>query len=129
MEHKLREYQDLFPRKAFAHLATLMPDGSPQVTPVWIDYDGEHLLVNTAIGRQKYCNVKRDPRVSVEIMDPEDPYRYVEIRGIVEVITTEGAEDHIDKLANKYRGLERYPWRRPGEMRVLLKIRPAVMPK
>jgi PPOX class probable F420-dependent enzyme len=113
-----------FEKRAFGHLATLMPDGSPQVTPVWIDFDGTHVLVNSARGRQKDLNMRRDPRVAIEVSDPENPYRYVQIRGRVVEITEEGADEHIDRLAKKYRGLERYPYRAPGEVRVLYKILP-----
>jgi PPOX class probable F420-dependent enzyme len=116
------EFMDLFSKRAFAHLATLMPDGSPQVTPVWIDYDGQYVLINSAVGRQKDENIRRDGRVSLSIMDPDNPYRYVEIRGRVAEITTEGADDLIDRLANKYTGNEKYPWRRPGEQRVTYKV-------
>ena len=119
-----KKYLDLFEKRAFAHLATLMPDGSPQVTPVWVDYDGEYLLVNSARGRQKDKNMLRDPRVAVEIIDPDDSYRYFQVRGRVIEATTEGADDHIDKLARKYTGLDRYPYRRPGEVRILYKILP-----
>jgi PPOX class probable F420-dependent enzyme len=101
-----------------------MPDGTPQVTPVWVDYDGRYVLVNSARGRQKDKNMKRDSSVALSIMDPENPYRYLEVRGRVAEVTEEGAEDHIDKMANKYIGQERYPWRRPGEVRVLYKIEP-----
>ena len=95
--------------EAFAHLATIMPDGSPQVTPVWVDYDGEHVLVNTARGRRKVRNVERDSRVAVSILDPEDPYRYVTIRGTVTEVTEEGAIEHIDELARRYMDVEEYP--------------------
>ncbi|MCS6817843.1 MAG: PPOX class F420-dependent oxidoreductase [Blastocatellia bacterium] len=118
------EYLDLFQKRAFAVLATLMPDGSPQVTPVWCDFDGTHVLVNSARGRVKDRNMRRDPRVALVILDPENPYRYVEIRGRVVEITEEGADAHIDRLAKKYLGLETYPYRQPGEVRVLYKIRP-----
>lgn len=117
-------YLDLFEKRAFANLATLMPDGSPQVTPVWVDYDGTYLLVNTARGRQKDLNMQRDPRVALSIMDPDDPYRYLQIRGTVAESTTEGGDDHIDKMAYKYLGKNRYPNRRPGEVRVIYKILP-----
>jgi PPOX class probable F420-dependent enzyme len=117
-------YMDLFEKKAFANLATVMPDGTPQVTPVWIDYDGNHLLVNSARGRQKDKNMERNPSVSLSIMDPDNPYRYLEVRGRVTEITEEGAEDHIDKMAKKYIDQDKYPWRRPGEVRVLYKIEP-----
>jgi PPOX class probable F420-dependent enzyme len=118
------KYLDLFQKKAFANLATLMPDGRPQVTPVWFDFDGRNLLVNTARGRVKDRNMRRDPRVSLSVMDPENPYRYVEIRGNVVNVTEEGADQHIDKMAKKYLDVEKYPYRQPGEVRVLYTIEP-----
>ena len=118
------KYKDLFEKKAFASLATVMPDGSPQVTPVWVDYDGNHVLVNSARGRQKDKNMERNPAVSLSIMDPDNPYRYLEVRGRVAEITEEGAEEHIDKMAKKYMGKDKYPFRQPGERRVLYKIEP-----
>jgi PPOX class probable F420-dependent enzyme len=118
------KYLDLFEKRAFASLATLMPDGRPQVTPVWCDYDGTHVIINSAKGRQKDRNIRRDPRVSLAIIDPENPYRYVEIRGRVEEITEDGAAAHIDKMAKKYLGVDKYPYGQPGEVRVLYKIRP-----
>ena len=108
----------------FASLATLMPDGSPQVTPVWVDFDGTHILVNTAEGRQKPRNVRRDPRVAVSIFDHQSPYSYATIRGRVVEITNEGAEQHIDRMAKKYLGRDTYPFRAPGERRVIFKIEP-----
>ena len=104
------KYRDLFQKRAFASLGTLMPDGRPQVTPVWCDFDGEHVIFNSAKGRQKDRNVRRDPRVSLAIIDPENPYRYLEIRGRVVEITEDGADDHIDKLAKKYLGVDKYPY-------------------
>ena len=118
------KYKDLFQKKAFGHLATLMPDGSPQVTPVWIDYDGTHIIVNSARGRQKDKNMKRSPDVSISIQDPDNPYRYLEIRGKVSEITEDGADDSIDKLAKKYTGADKYQFRQPGEVRVMYKITP-----
>ena len=118
------KYKDLFQKKAFANLATVMPDGTPQVTPVWVDYDGSHVLVNSARGRQKDKNMERNPAVSLSIMDPDNPYRYLEVRGRVAEITEEGAEEHIDKMAKKYMGIDKYPLRQPGERRVLYKIAP-----
>lgn len=118
------KFKDLFEKKAFANLATVMPDGTPQVTPVWVDYDGNHVLVNSARGRQKDKNMERNPAVSLSIMDPDNPYRYLEVRGRVAEITEEGAEEHIDKMAKKYMGLDKYPLRQPGEQRVLYKIEP-----
>ena len=117
-------YRDLFSKRAFAHLATLMPDGSPQVTPVWCDYDGTHIRVNTAKGRIKDRNMRRNQRVALSIMDPDNPYRYLAVRGRVEEITEASADSHIDSLAKKYLGKDRYPFRQPGEVRVLYKIRP-----
>lgn len=120
----LRKYEDLFKKRAFGHLATLMPDGSPQVTPVWVDFDGEHVLVNTARGRQKDLNVERDPRVALEIQDPDNPYHYLQVRGRVVEVTEEGADQHIDKLSKKYTGNERYQNHQPGDVRVIYKIVP-----
>ncbi|MEP0824829.1 MAG: PPOX class F420-dependent oxidoreductase [Nitrososphaera sp.] len=110
--------------KNFAYLATIMSDGSPQVTPVWVDTDGEYVLINTAIGRLKYENVLRDSRVAVCVVDRNNPYNMVTIRGKVVEHTTIGAEEHIDNMAKKYLGLDKYPGRAPGERRVLLKIKP-----
>jgi PPOX class probable F420-dependent enzyme len=118
------KYRDLFTKRAFASLATLMPDGSPQVTPVWVDLEGDLVLVNTARGRQKDKNMRRDPRVAMAIIDPENPYRYLEIRGRVAEITEEGADTHIDKMAKKYLGADKYPYRQPSETRVIFKIQP-----
>ncbi|MGA2429273.1 MAG: PPOX class F420-dependent oxidoreductase [Candidatus Acidiferrum sp.] len=118
------KYADLFKKKAFANLATLMKDGSPQVTPVWCDYDGKNVRVNSALGRVKDKNIRRDPRVSLAIQDPENPYRYMEIRGKVVEITQNGADDHINSLSQKYLGNPVYPYRQPGEVRVLYKIEP-----
>jgi PPOX class probable F420-dependent enzyme len=94
------------------------------VTPVWIDFDGQHVLVNTAADRQKDRNLQRDGRVAVSITDPENAYRYLEVRGTVVERTTQGAEAHIDSLAKRYLGKDVYPWRQSGEVRVIFKIRP-----
>lgn len=118
------KYRDLFSKRAFGSLATLMPDGQPQVTPVWVDLEGDLVLINTAKGRQKDRNLRRDPRVALAIIDPENPYRYLEIRGKVSEITEDGADAHIDKMAKKYLGADKYPYRQPGEVRVLYKIQP-----
>ncbi|HJQ68819.1 MAG TPA: PPOX class F420-dependent oxidoreductase [Blastocatellia bacterium] len=122
--NNIEKYKDLFDKKAFAHLATVNDDGSPQVTPVWVDYDGTHVLVNSARGRRKDKNMERNPAVSLSIQDPDNPYRYLEVRGRVDEITEEGADEHIDKMAKKYMGVDRYPGRQPGERRVLYKIKP-----
>ena len=118
------KFRDLLTKKAFAHLATLMPDGSPQVTPVWFDFDGTHVRVNSAKGRVKDKNMRRNGRVALAIQDPENPYRYLALRGRVEEITEAGADAHIDSLAKKYLGQDRYPYRQPGEVRVIYRIRP-----
>lgn len=119
-----QSHASLFDAKAFASLATLNPDGSPQVTPVWCDYDGTHILVNTAKGRKKARNLERNPRVALAIIDPENPYRYMGIQGRVAEMTERGADAHIDKLAKKYLGVDKYPGRMPGEVRLLVKIVP-----
>lgn len=116
------QYMDLFQKKSFGAFTTLMPDGSPQTTPVWVDYKNGEVWVNSALGRQKDRNVRRDARVAVSIQDPDNPYRYVEVRGKVKEITEVGADEHIDAMAKKYLGQDKYPFRQPGEKRVLYKI-------
>ncbi len=118
------KYADLFQKKSFAQLATLMPDGSPHVAPVWVDYDGRNIVINSAKGRVKDKNMRRDPRVGIDILDPDNPYRHLSVRGKVIDITESGADQHIDKLAKKYIGQDRYPYRGPGEVRVIYKIEP-----
>jgi PPOX class probable F420-dependent enzyme len=115
---------DLFKKKTFAHLATLMPDGQPQVTPVWVDHDGRHVVINTAEGRQKDKNLQRDGRVALSITDPENPYRYLEVRGHVVERTNNGADKHIDAMAKKYLDKDKYPFAQPGEVRVIYKLEP-----
>ena len=125
MADKIPEpFKDLFAKVAYANLATVMPDGSPQVTPVWFDYDGDCLRINSAKGRVKDRNMRRDKRVALSIQDPENAYRYLAVRGDVEEITENGADAHIDSLAKKYLGKDKYPFRGPGEVRVIYKIRP-----
>jgi len=111
-------------KKTFLHLATLMSDGSPQVTPVWFEYDGTYIIVNSALGRTKDKNMRRDERVAMSIQDPDNPYRYLQIRGKVVQITTDAADDSIDRLSKKYTGQELYAGRRAGEVRVIYKIQP-----
>jgi PPOX class probable F420-dependent enzyme len=118
------KFQDLLEKKIFASLATLMPDGRPQVTPVWCDFDGKHILINSAKGRVKDRNMRRDPRVALAFVDPENPYRHLQVQGRVAEITENGADQHIDKLAKKYLGQDKYPFRQPGEVRVIYKIEP-----
>jgi PPOX class probable F420-dependent enzyme len=117
-------HADLFEKQAFGNLGTLMKDGSPQVTPVWVDYDGKYVRVNSAKGRVKDRNMRRDARVSISLQDPANPYRYLEVRGLVVEITENGADDHINKLSQKYLGKSVYPFRQPGEVRVTYKIEP-----
>jgi PPOX class probable F420-dependent enzyme len=126
MADTLGRYADLLrdDRKALAHLGTLMPDGTPQVTPVWFDYEGGMIRVNSARGRVKDRNMRRNPAVAVAIVDPDNIYRYVGIRGRVVEITEQGADAHIDRLAQKYLGQDRYPNRRAGEVRVTYRIKP-----
>lgn len=111
-------------KKSFAHLATVMPDGSPQVSPVWVDFDGDTILVNSASGRLKDKNVRSDPRVALSATDPDNPYQAVMIRGRVVEVTTDGADSHIDRMAKKYLGQDKYPYSQPGEERVLYRIQP-----
>jgi PPOX class probable F420-dependent enzyme len=108
--------------KNFGSLAVLRDDGAPEVTPVWVDWDGEYVLVNTLRSRAKPDRVRRDPRVEIAVTSGENPYQHVRISGTAEVVE-EGAEEHIDKLAQKYLGKDTYP-RNPGEQRVLLRFRP-----
>jgi PPOX class probable F420-dependent enzyme len=118
-------YLDLLgQKKAFANLATLMQDGSPQVTPVWFDYTGGAIRVNTAKGRVKARNLKTGSPVALAIMDPDNPYRYLQIRGRVSRVVEAGADAHIDSLAKKYLGKDKYPFRQPGEVRVMYEIEP-----
>ncbi len=124
MASSLDRYRDILEKKGFAHLATVGTDGRPQVTPVWVDFDGSHVRINTARGRVKDRNLAKNPQVALSIQDPDNPYRYVQIRGRVTEMTEQGADAHIDGLAKKYMGVDRYPGRQPNEKRVLVKIAP-----
>ncbi|MGP0031428.1 MAG: PPOX class F420-dependent oxidoreductase [Acidimicrobiales bacterium] len=115
--------RQLIARPVLASLCTLNADGSPQVTPLWIELDGDDLLFNTAEGRVKARNLHRDPRVAVSVVDPDDPYNVVALRGTVVDVTTEGADAHIDALAHKYLGVDTYPMRREGEVRIKVRVR------
>ena len=119
-----QKYMDLFQKKAFGSFTTLMPDGSPQTTPVWVDYQNGEVWVNSALGRQKDRNVRRDPRVAITVIDPENPYRHLQVRGRVAEVTEKGADEHIDRMAKKYLDKDKYPFRQPGEVRVIYKIKP-----
>ncbi|GAA0653205.1 PPOX class F420-dependent oxidoreductase [Salarchaeum japonicum] len=130
-------YRDLFETESFAHFATVMPDGTPHTTPVWVGYEApgedahpwssgdEHLLVNTARGRRKERNVRQNPKVGVSITDPDDPYRYLSVRGEVESVDTTGAVEHIDALARRYFDVDEYPHHGEEDgKRVVVRIRP-----
>ncbi|NLX11501.1 MAG: PPOX class F420-dependent oxidoreductase [Chloroflexi bacterium] len=122
------KYRDLLERPVFVALATVNPDGQPQVTPVWCSYDGTHVLINTARGRQKDQNMTRNPRVTIMAIDPDNPYRWMEIRGRVDEVTEEGGVEHINFLSGKYTGNDDYyrqdPGQRQRETRVIYKITP-----
>ncbi|HEU0048765.1 MAG TPA: PPOX class F420-dependent oxidoreductase [Nitrososphaera sp.] len=118
------EVEKLFKDKNFASFATMMDDCSPQVTPVWVDYDNGNILINTAEGRAKVRNVAKNPKVAVSVTDSANPYTMVSVRGRIVEQTGRGADEHIDKLAKKYLGADKYPFRAPGEKRILLKIKP-----
>jgi len=118
-------YRDLLnQKKSFANLATVLADGSPQVTPVWFDYTDGKIRVNTAKGRVKSRTLKPGAPVALAIVDPDNPYRYVQIRGRVGRAVEAGADAHIDALAKKYLGRDTYPYRQPGEVRVMYEIEP-----
>ena len=123
MAANLDKYLDLFrEKKAFAHVATVMADGSPQVTPVWIDYRNGRIAFNTARGRVKDKNLKEGSRIALSVQDPDNPYRYVQVRGTVAKVTEQGANENIDALAKKYMGVEKYPFHSPNEKRVIFEI-------
>lgn len=124
MTDKLSEQaRALIARPVLATLATLAKSGGPQVTPLWIEVDGDDLLVNTARGRAKARNIERDPRVALTVIDPDDPYNVVVVQGTVVDVTTEGASAHIDRLAKKYLGVDVYPMHQPDEVRLTVRIR------
>ena len=116
-------YMDLLERRAFASVATLMPDGSPQVTPVWVMYEAPYVLINSALGRVKDRNLRRDPRVALEIRDPDNPYRYLAVRGRVVAVSEEDGREVIDQLAMKYHGHDTYQGP-PDQQRVTYRILP-----
>jgi len=118
------EFLDLFEKPSLSHLATLMPDGSPHISPVWVDYDGQYILINTAKGRRKEMNMRERPQVALDIVDPENPFRFLSIRGRVVEITEEGASKHRDRLDTRYLGITKYPSRDPQEIRLICKILP-----
>ena len=121
------QHKQILDKKTFAHLATLMPDGSPQVTPVWVDYEGDRIVINSAEGRVKPRNVRNEPRVALSATDPDNPYEAVIVRGSVDEITHECADEHIDAMAKKYLDRDKYPFRQSGEQRVKIYIQPEVV--
>jgi PPOX class probable F420-dependent enzyme len=123
MDATLAKYRDIFDKKTFAYVATSGTDG-PQVTPVWCEFDGTHVVFNTARGRVKDKRLAKSPKVAIAVADPDNPYRYAQVRGRVVEMIEENADAHIDKLAKKYMGVDRYPGRRPGEVRVIVKVLP-----
>ncbi|MGW1056814.1 PPOX class F420-dependent oxidoreductase [Micromonospora rubida] len=106
-----------------AHVATIEPDGTPHVTPVWVDTDGQNIVFNTAKGRQKYNNIQRNPMVAVSVVDKADDFRTLWVKGTTELVE-EGADEHIDRMAQKYLGQDTYPFRQPGEERVIVRVTP-----
>lgn len=117
-------HQDLLDAPVYVQMATYMKDGSIQVNPVWCSYDGAHILINTALGRVKDKNLRTNPTITILAMDPKNPYRWLEVRGTVDEITEEGADDHIDDLAELYLNQRPYPFRQEGEVRLIYKIKP-----
>jgi len=122
---KLTDKQaQLFLGKNFGAVATIRADGTPHVTPVWIDYDGEHVVFNTATGRAKWHHMLRDPRVTIEVYAQDNPYEYVTVTGTAELIEGEEADRHIDKLSEKYTGNPKFQSHRPGQRRVIVRVTP-----
>lgn len=118
------QYLDLFEKGVPAHLATIQPDGLPHVTPVFVEYDGEHVVFNTLRGRVKERNIRSNPNVGIEITDPEDPFRYLSISGTVVEVTEDGAVEHVHKIARKFMGVEEYPYLdQESGARVIVRIR------
>lgn len=117
-------HEDLLHSTALAHVATIGPNGEPQVNPVWFDWTGEEILFSQTTTRQKLKNVQQEPRIALSIVDPENPYRYLEVRGTVVRIDADPDKAFIDKMAQKYLGQEKYPWVRPGDERVVIVVRP-----
>jgi len=118
------KYQDLLESTALAHVATIGPQGEPQSNPVWFGWDGQYILFSQTTGRQKFRNLQREPRVALSIVDPSNPYRYLEVRGKVVRIDPDPDLAFIDSMAQKYLGQARYPWHQPNDQRVVIVIEP-----
>lgn len=115
-------HADLLDALTVAHVATIGPDGEPQVNPVWFEWDGTHVCISQTTGRQKYRNLQREPRIALSIVDPENPYRYLEVRGRVAEMEDDSDNAFIDRQAQRYLGEEAYPWHQPGDQRVVVKV-------
>lgn len=124
MDATLSKYRDIFDKKTFCYVATVGTNGMPQVTPVWCEFDGTHVVFNTARGRVKDKRLSKNPKVTLAASDPDNPYRYVQVQGRVAEITEQGADAHIDKMAKKYMGKDTYPGRKAGEVRMIVKVLP-----
>ncbi|MCP2164129.1 PPOX class F420-dependent oxidoreductase [Goodfellowiella coeruleoviolacea] len=116
--------EGILTKRAFAHVATIGPNGEPQSSPVWIDWDGEFLKFSQTTGRQKYRNLKRDNRIAISVHDPDEPHRYLEVRGRVDRIEDDADNAFINKMTKKYLNEDVYPWAQPGEHRVVVHVRP-----
>lgn len=123
-EQVINAASELFIEKTFAHLATLMPDGTPHVTPVWVDWDGVFVIFVSVKGRVKARNIRRDPRVTLEISDPKQPYRYITVRGEVVEIRSEGASEQLDRLSLRHLGVDKYPWGKPEDEYLMYFVKP-----
>ena len=117
------KFNDLLDKPALAHVATVTPQGSPRTSPMWFEWDGEHILLSHTKARAKYRDVQANPRIALSIVDPENPYQYLEVRGPVEIVD-DPDKTLIHRLAKKYRGVDRYEWDGPGDERVIFKVTP-----
>ncbi len=118
-------HRDILDKKGFAHVATIGPSGEPHSSPVWYDWDGQHLLFSQTKTRQKYRNLQRDPRVAISITDPDNPYRYLEMRGTLDGVEEDEGNAFINAMAKKYMDEDVYPWHQPGDERIVLKVLPS----
>lgn len=117
-------HEKILTKRSFGHVATIGPDGEPQSSPVWIDYDGERIRFSQTTNRQKLRNLRADSRIAVSVTDPDDPYHYLEIRGVVDAVEPDEGYSFVNEMASKYLGQDTYPWLEPGEERVIVTVRP-----